>query len=130
MSNVYGLQIDDVGIEFPSREDRDKAILTFTRGSSVAISTYGGPRFKPAKGAFSTYERDPAQQQANCENCHGIFLAETCPQRTVPERGYKPNLWPEGETETRFLCDGCHARYLREKELHDAKKVVEAAEAV
>ena len=63
---VYGLRIGDVGIEFGLRDERDKAMMTFTKGTSVDICTYGGPRYKDGKGTFSTYERDTSQPQNNC----------------------------------------------------------------
>ena len=127
MGNVYGLRIGDAGIEFPSREDRDKAMLAFTRGSSTKVSDYGGPRYHPGKDTFSTYERDSAQQLSNCDTCKGVFLAETCPKRTIPYKDFD-GKFTEGKTEQEFLCDGCYAQRLEEKRLHDAKRVVAAAE--
>jgi len=124
---VYGLRIGSVGIEFPSRDDRDKAILTFTRGSSVEINNGSGPRYRPGEESFATYERDDSQQISNCEDCRGQFLTETCSSRTVPSKTWEGKF--TGMDTTATLCDGCYAKRLREKEVADAKKTVAAAEA-
>ena len=49
MSKLYGMKIGAVGVEFTSREDRDKAIQTFTRGSGVEIATLEAKKLADAK---------------------------------------------------------------------------------
>lgn len=129
---VYGMRIGSNGVEFPSREDRDKAILTFTHGGSVKVSTLPGVRYSDGDKVFGTYERDTAIVEANCAKCYGVFSTETCQQREVPYRGYggtDGEFEDDHKPETKWLCDGCYAQWMRDKEIHDAKKTLAGEQA-
>jgi hypothetical protein len=122
---VYGLRIADTGIEFSLRDERDKALLTFTKGSSVEIRTYAGPRYADGKGAFSTYERDTNQPVNNCEACSQPHAAECCPKRTTPAKDYSGKF--TGKEVEIFICDGCHAARLQDFKVFQAQKVLQEA---
>ena len=126
--NVYGLMIGSAGIEFPSREDRDKAIKVFTNGSSIEISESCGVRYKPSQKVFGTYERDTSQVMAKCSKCLGIFTNETCSERSVPaHKSYPKHEEFSDEMREEWLCDGCYAHRMQAKKVYDAQKTVEAA---
>lgn len=123
---VYGLRIGTAGLEFGNRDEREKAMVTFTRSSVVEICGYEGPRYKEDQGkTFSTYERETEQNTQNCGKCNGQFSGETCGIRTVPKRDWQ-GKWQEG-TEEKTLCDGCYTKWLEDKRLADARAVVDAS---
>lgn len=116
----YGLRIGDVGVEFPSREERQKALVDFTGGACVKISD-SGIRFSDGKDAFSTYERDDKEVLANCIKCQGVFGIDACPSREFP----KKESWNKDfRDQTGSICDACFEVQRKAKELFDAKKVV------
>jgi hypothetical protein len=125
--NIYGLRIGSVGLEFPSREDRDKAIVTFTHSSAVRVENSAGLRYRPGEKEFSTYERDNAVVQANCNKCKGVFTTETCQEREVPRKDWNGKFEDGDATATMWLCDGCYAQWMQDKKVHDAKATVAAA---
>lgn len=125
---VYGLRIGKVGVEFSDQQSREKAMLLFTRGCCVSISTTGGRRYNDNDGAFATYERETKEQQMNCYKCNGVFSSEVCSQREVPETDYSGKFRDGDETETKCLCDGCYAKTIKDYEVFKAKKVVATAE--
>lgn len=49
---VYGFRIGHTGLEFSSREDRDKAMLVFTRASTVNIHVEPGPVYSDGADTF------------------------------------------------------------------------------
>jgi len=122
---VYGLKIGSVGVEFSDRQARDKAITTFTHGSTVTISDYN-VRFAPNETPFGTYERDTKEVLVNCYRCSGVFSIETAPKRTYP----KKESWEKeyGEAEG-HICDGCLAQREHEKKVFEAKQVVASENA-
>jgi len=121
----YGIRIGNVGIEFPSIQDRDKAITTFTKGSDVVISD-NGVRYTEGKGNFSVYDRDTSQVMTNCHICKGIFLLDTCKMREYPFK----NSWSDKyTTETGYICDACLASQEKAKQIFDAKKLVASNES-
>ncbi len=116
----YSLRIGNVGVEFPSREERQKALIAFTGGTCVGISD-SGVRFIDGKDTFSTYERDDKEVLANCDECHGVFGVDACPSRQYP----KKQTWNEKyEEKEANICDACFESQRKAKELFDAKKVV------
>jgi hypothetical protein len=132
MMKVYGLRIGDVGIEFGDLQSREKALLTFTRGSTVKIVTSAGPRFRDHEGAFSTYERETNDQAMNCTECMSVFTSETCMKREVPEKRYDGSVskyvyQDDGRMTDEILCDGCFAKKIREFEVFKAKQVMDAS---
>ena len=125
--NKYGLRIGDTGIEFGDRETREKALLAFTRGSCVKISDCAGQRYKDHSGAFSTYERNTEEQTMNCSKCSGTFSSETCTQRSVPETDWNGKFRGNDRMETKFLCDACYTKLMKDFEVFKAKKVIESS---
>lgn len=126
----YGLRIGSTGVEFSDRESREKAMLSFTKGSCIDISDSSGMRYKDSRGAFSTYERETEEQTMNCSKCEGSFSSEVCTQRTVPDANYSGKFTEEslnGATETKYLCDGCYAKIIVDFEVFRARKVIENA---
>ena len=120
----YGLRIGDIGVEFPSTEDRQKALLAFTKGTDVKIHS-SGIKFTQGEGSFSVYDRDTKEVLTICNICSGNFLSETCTEREYPHK----NSWEKGYgTETGFICDACFAKQVKAKELFDAQKLVSGAE--
>lgn len=119
----YGLRVGNVGVEFPSREERQKALIDFTNGTSVVISN-SGIRYSDGKDAFSTYERDDKEILVNCHECQGVFGIDACPSREYP----KMESWQNKYSNiTNHICDACFEVARKAKELFDAKQVVENA---
>ena len=123
---IYGLQIGSTGVEFSDRETREKALLLFTKGSCVSISTCAGIKYRNERGAFSTYERNTEEQSVNCSKCEGVFSSEVCTQRSVPATNYSGIFRDEGY-DTKFLCDACYAKIMKDFEVFKAKKVIESS---
>jgi hypothetical protein len=124
----YGLRIGSTGVEFGSREDREKALLKFTKGSCVDINTSYGLRYKDSTGSFSTYERETEEQTTNCAVCTGMFSSETCTKRTVPEMDWNGKFKGVDKTEERVLCDACFAKRNKDFEVWKAKQVLGASD--
>jgi len=119
----YGLKIGDIGIEFPSVEDRQKALNFFTKGTDVKISPRG-VRYSDGEGSFSVYDRDTKEVITTCEVCVGTFLIETCSRREYPDK-YSYN--EKYHTADGFICDACFAKKNKDKELFEARQKLEAA---
>ena len=117
----YGLRIGEIGVEFVSREERQKAIVLFTNGVCCKISETG-IRYTDDKGAFGTYERDDKEVIVNCSACHGVFGMETCPDREHPYLDWQ-KIW---KTSTGYICDACFAEKNRQKQLADATALLAA----
>ena len=81
----YGLKIGDVGIEFPSREEREKALKAFTLGCDVKICV-SGVKYRDGSGTFSVYERLSEEILVTCNGCKGVFGADVCPMRGYPHK--------------------------------------------
>ena len=124
----YGLRIDATGLEFSSQQDREKALLKFTKCSCVEITDCAGARYSDSKGAFSTYERETEEQTTNCEQCRGQFSSETCTQRTVPYRNYDNEFQDKDKTDNKFLCDACNAKILKDFEIWKAKELLNTSD--
>ena len=120
----YGLRIGDVGVEFPSIEDRNKALSAFTKGTDVKIHI-SGIKFTDGEGNFSVYDRDTKEVLTICTECKGTFLQETCSKREFP---YKYSYSSSWDTMDEFICDACFAKLLKAKEKADAQKVLDAEE--
>ena len=116
----YGLRIGDVGIEFPSIEERDKALKCFTHGVDVRINTFG-LKYEDGDGSFSVYDRDSKEVITICCICKGSFGIETCNNKSYP---YK-NSWEKefGEKEG-YICSACFASQIKAQEVFNAKKVL------
>jgi len=123
----YGLRISDIGILFTSRQDRDKAMLTFTSGAVVAISECAGPRYSDAKAAFSVFEYQPGEAVINCHKCKGQFSPESCSRRAVPRTDYMGMFTKKGEHEEKWVCDACLATILRDFEVWQAQQTLKGA---
>ena len=116
------MKIGEVGLEFVSREDREKALLTFTRSSTIKISN-SGVRYREGSTPFGTYERDTCEVLFNCENCNGVFSSETCKVRKY--QGLQYNWSKSLDDIEKTLCDGCFVTAKEEAEIFKAKKVLE-----
>ena len=120
----YGLRIGDVGVEFSSIEDRDKALRIFTRGADVKISSTGF-RYRDGESSFSVYDRDTKEILVNCRECRGIFGTETCNKREYPFK----NSWESVfTTKEDYICDGCLVSQEKQKRIFDATKVLNEEE--
>lgn len=122
---IYGLKIGDVGLEFASRGDRERAIIVFTRASTRKVSSVG-IKFEDHTAAFSTYERDPKIVVVTCCGCRGEFSIDSTPERDYPYKNYA-NKWVVNRG---FFCDGCLATANRAKEVDDAKRTLEGQNGV
>lgn len=116
----FGLRIGDVGIEFPSREEREKALLAFTKGSDVKIYD-DGVKYRDGKSTFSVYERMTENILVTCSECRGIFGIDVCPKGDFPSKRSYDN---EYSTEDRHLCDACLISITKAKEIFEAKKLL------
>ena len=125
---LYGLKIGSIGLEFPSRDDRNKAMVTFASSQASKIQEYAGPRYSPADKSFGTYEREEGQQLINCSKCSGVFTPETCGERTVPSRTNFPSGFDAEKMQDAWLCDGCYAQWMQDKKVWDAKQTIAASE--
>lgn len=116
----YGLRIGNVGIEFPSREEREKALQAFTRGSDVSI--HGEDvKYRDGAGTFSVYERLSEETLVTCKECSGVFEFDVCPKREYPHK----NSWEKVfGTETAHVCDACFASAIKLRDLFDAKALL------
>lgn len=120
----YGLRIGNIGIEFPSIDDRQKALLAFTKGTDVKISN-SGIKFKDGEGNFSVYDRDTRETLTICQICDGTFLIESCQHREYPYKNSWENTYNTAEN---YICDSCLAKQTKAKEVFEAKKLVEETE--
>jgi len=114
----YGLSIGSSGVEFSTREDREKALLMFTKGSTVKISTTG-IRYSDTNTTFGTYERESNEVLVSCSQCSGVFSIECCGKRASPVFRSWSKKW---ETEEAHICDGCFTQRKQDKEIADAKQ--------
>ena len=120
----FGLRIGEIGVEFPSIEDREKALKAFTKGTDVRISSHG-IRYTDGEGSFSVYDRDTKETLTNCYLCNGVFSIETCNKRTYPMK----NSWEKKFTEVEnYICDGCLASQEKAKKIFDARETIQGAE--
>ncbi len=121
---VYGFRIGDVGLEFGSREDREKSLITYSRSATVTISSHG-VRYQEGCSPFGTYERDTKEILTNCKTCSGVFSSETCLRRTYPHK----NSWEKSYgDETEYICDGCLTSKTKEHELFKATTLLQKDE--
>lgn len=122
----YGLRIGTCGVEFASKDERDKALLAFTKGGTVRINTCAGLRYEDdGDPSFGTYERESQEVLANCTRCKGTFSVETCTEREYPSyASWRKEKWVD---ERGFICDGCFAKAVKDKEIADARARLEAA---
>ncbi len=120
----YGLRIGNVGVEFPSIEERNKALNDFVKGTDVNISDLG-IRFKDGNGNFSVYDRDTKEILSNCHVCEGIFGTDTCSERTYPNKESWSKTYSDA---TYFICDSCLAKKIKDKQIFDAKQLIKEDE--
>ncbi len=116
---VFGMRIKDVGLEFSSREEREKALITFTRASTVGISEYG-IKFDETQAPFGTYERETKEVLVHCSSCRGEFEVGSCGKREYWALDYYKK---EAKHED-YICDGCLAAKNRDTEVRKAKAVL------
>ena len=120
----YGLRIGNIGVEFVSIEERQKALINFTKGTDVKISTTG-IKFSDGEGSFSVYDRDTKEVITTCRKCNGEFSIETCFNREYP---YKPSYSDKYSTENGYICEACFAKANKDKELFDARQLLKKGE--
>jgi hypothetical protein len=120
----YGLRIGNIGVEFVSQQDREKALLNFTKGTDVIISD-SGIRFIDGNGSFSIYDRDTKEVIVNCNVCKGVFGIDSCGKRTYP---YK-HPWESSYSDTEnYICDACLASQEKAKRVFEAKELLNEEE--
>ncbi len=105
----YGLRIGNIGIEFLSIDERDKAIKDFTRGTDVVIEDEG-IKYRDGKGNFSVYDRDTKETITICILCQGEFGIETCNKRDYPSMQHWEKSFCNREG---YICDACIAKQLK-----------------
>ena len=120
----YGLRIGNVGVEFPSIEDRNKALQAFTSGTDVIINSER-IIYTPGEGNFSVYDRDTKDVITKCVICEGSFLQATCSLREYPFKNSWEKDWNNIEN---YICDACYAKQVKAEEIFKAKKLVENSE--
>jgi len=116
---VFGMRIKEVGLEFSSREEREKALVTFTRASTVGISDYG-VMFTEAQAPFGTYERETNEIRVHCAACRGVFPVENCGKREYWELDY----YKKEAKHNDYICDGCLAAKDRATEVRKANAIL------
>ena len=120
---TFGFRIGDVGLEFSNVADRDKAIAIFTHSSQVVIRNYEGQVYETADCKFSTYERDTKENIVRCGICSGLHTTDGCAKRKVwVHSAYRTPNWRQDE---KWCCDACSAKATKDKELADAKELLE-----
>jgi hypothetical protein len=124
---VYGFRIGACGIEFATREDREKALLAFTKGGCVAIQDFQGPKYTDSAAMFATYERMTEQPLNNCGQCRHTFAADACTDRTFPDKDYN-GKFTEKDTHG-YICDGCYAARIKDAEVAKARATLATVEA-
>lgn len=126
MAKKWGFRVGNTGIEFPSREERQKAIECFTKGSTITINESAN-KYSDDSGAFSVYDRDTNEMIVICGECRADFGIDSCGKREYPHK----ESWNKdyGDDKEGHICDACFASKFKTKELSDAKKVVENADA-
>lgn len=117
----YGLRIGNLGLEFSSIDERDKAIKDFTHGSDVVISN-SGIVYSDGKGSFSVYDRDTKEITTVCDICKGLFSIETCNNRSYPRKYSYSNKYDMLEG---FICDACYTKQLEAK-IFDAEQLIKS----
>lgn len=123
----YGLRIGTTGIEFSSKDERDKALLCFTKGGTVKVNTSDGIRYEEeGDPAFGTYERESNEVLCNCEECKGTFSNETCSKRSY-RRIYPWGTPKKTEDYSGWICDGCLAKITKDIEIFEAKQKLQQA---
>lgn len=120
----FGFQIGSVGLEFTSRDEREKAMTLFTRAVCMKVSTDAGPRFEPGAGTFSTYERDDKEQMMNCSSCKGVFSSGVCSNHTVQDKDWSGKFRDGDHPTEKCLCDGCHTKWKADWEVCKAQRVI------
>ena len=117
----YGLRIGDVGIEFPSIEERNEAVKNFILGSDVTIHS-SGIRYRPGVGTFSIYDRDDKEILITCQTCLGIFNIESCNKRDFPKR----ESWERSYSiRNDYICDACLVIARKDEELYKKGVIME-----
>lgn len=117
----YGLRIGDVGIEFSSIEERQQALLDFTKGSDVKINVGPGIVYSEGEGNFSVYDRDTKEVVVRCCICKGIFELRSCFLREYP---YKYSYQKEYSTSEGYICDACFEKQNKAKKIFDDEKIL------
>ena len=120
----YGLKIGKVGLEFTDKASRDKALTIMTNCATVAINDSDGIVYgKEGDLAFGVYDRDNKEVLVKCQVCDGIFSNITCSKREVPGTNWKGEI-QIGETDHKYICDGCEAVLIKKLEVAKAKQVL------
>lgn len=120
----YGLRLDNVAIEFATKESRDKALLIFTNSSTVKVNKGEGPVYFDHEPIFGTYERETTEVLSRCYECDQIFPAETCRKRVYmgTDSWQGPDATPTRRTH--YICDGCFAAKEKAEKTRQAKELL------
>ena len=129
--NRYGLKIKDVGLDFPDKASRDKALLIFTNCNVVRVNPGSGVVYSDcASNEFSVYDRNDSEVLMRCKLCEGIFTSETCTQRSIPAITWDRRLSTKdiGKVVTECVCDGCAAALNKQAEQEKARRTLNVSE--
>lgn len=120
----YGFRMGGVGLEFLSRDERDKGIILFTHCVTVKVSDRDIRYKQEGTSVFGTYERDDKEVLVNCSKCEGVFSSESCPKRNYPLFYSWKDKGKQWESLEGHICDGCLAKEVKAKEVAAAKDVL------
>jgi len=120
----YGFKIGTVGVEFPTIESRQKAIIAFTSSSTVNIFNKG-VKYRDGTNSFSVYDRDTEFVMVTCEECEGEFSSDTAPKQPYE---YRPIYANDYEEKTGHICAACLAAINKEREIFIAKAILSKEE--
>lgn len=104
MGTVYGLKIENTGLEFETREGRTAAMEHLSNGTVVKMDPHGPLVYEEHQVVLGTYERDNSGLTIRCSVCKGHFDADECPKRKYPYDAYG-GKWEEKEG---HICNACY----------------------
>jgi hypothetical protein len=116
----FGLKIGSIGVEFPSREEREKALTAFVKGTDVEIFETG-VKYRDGKGSFSVYERMTEETLVTCADCDGVIGIDSCPRGNFP---HKDSWNGNYTTRERHLCDACSTFTQKAKKIFEAEQLI------
>ena len=125
---VFGFLVDELGLEFENRDDRDKGVLAVLKAAAKKVNRNrytSGPLYLDLEASLALYQRDTDTVMVRCCKCTETFSEEWCSDRTYPYYAAydKPATWRNTHG---YICDKCY-----EKQVYDANTAkAKAAEAV
>lgn len=126
MAHVYGFKIENVGLEYLSREARTAAMQHLSGATVVKMDPHSPLVYEEHMVVLGTYERDNSGPTIRCCVCKGHFGPDECRERKYPYDTYG-GKWEEKEG---YICDTCHQAKsaLKEKALEQLRTIGEKEE--